>query len=168
MNKSSGKIWPYSIGAAIILVFGFCVATVVVTKNVNIQESDAYMTHYQEADRNANELIQAKIAFDQKYKIEYVSDGISEKGAVLKYKVMDINAKPINNAELALAKSRPETKEFNQQLESPVVENGVYSFSGLEFPKPGVWNIIVKVSIDEYYRFYNVKVDTRNKNAFEF
>lgn len=168
MSKSSGRIWPYSIGAAIILVFGFCVATVVVTQSVNIQESDAYMTHYQEADLNANELIGARVAFDQKYKIEYISDGISEKESILRYKVTDVNANPINNATLILAKSRPETKAFNQQLENPVVENGIYSFSGLEFPKPGVWNIIVKVSIDEYYRFYNVKVDTRNKNALEF
>jgi len=168
MSKSSGKIWPYAIGASITLVFGFCVATVVVTSKANIQGSDAYMTYYQDADAQANELIKARIAFDKKYKIKYIADGISAKDSVIKYSITDLAGKPINDAKVILATSRPETDEYNQKVENATVENGIYSFKGVEFPKEGVWNLIVKASIGDNSRFYNVKADTRIKEAFEF
>jgi len=168
MSKSSGRIWPYAIGISITMVFGFCVATIMVTQKANIQESDAYMTHYQDADANANDLIKAQIAFDKKYKIEYITDGIKEKDTVLKYKLTDINAKPINDAKIVIATSRPETAEYNQKLENPLVENGIYSFSGANFPKVGVWNIIAKVDAGDESRFFNIKADTRINEAFEF
>ena len=168
MSKSNGRIWPYAIGGSIIMVFGFCVATIVVTQSAHIQESDAYMTHYQEADANANDLIEAEIAFNKKYKIEYVTDGITSKDAVVKYKVTTVDNDSVDNAELTLATSRPETKEFNQNLNNPTVQNGVYTFTGLEFPKVGVWNLITKVKVGNDYRFYNIKADTRIKDAFEF
>jgi len=167
-KKSNGRVWPYIIGGSITLVFGFCVATIVVTSKADIQFSDAYMTYYQDADANANELIKARIAFDEKYTIEYVGDGIQEKGAVVKYRLTDLNKNPINNAKLLLAISRPETSKFNQNLESAEVENGIYTFTNLAFPKVGVWNLIAKVSVGKDYRFYNLKADTRIKEIFEF
>jgi len=167
-KSSSGRVWPYIIGGAITLVFGFCVATIVVTSKADIQESDAYMTHYQDADANANNLIKARIAFDKKYKVEYIKDGIVAKDATIKYKVSDVNGNPINNAKLILATSRPETSKYDQKFENPKVENGVYTFSGADFPKVGVWNLILKVVVDDDYKFYNIKADTRIKEAFEF
>ena len=167
-NESSGRAWPYIIGGSITLVFGFCVATIVVTSKADIQSSDAYMTYYQEADANANELIKAKISFDKKYKIEYVGEGIKEKSAIVQYRITDLNNNPINNAKMILATSRPETSKFNQKLDSSKVENGVYTFSDLDFPKVGVWNLIAKVSVGKDYRFYNLKADTRIKEVFEF
>lgn len=168
MSKSSGRIWPYAIGISITLVFGFCVATIMVTQKAHIQESDAYMTHYQDADANANKLIKAQIAFDKKYKIEYITDGIKEKNSVIQYRLTDKEANPINNAKIIVATSRPETAKFNQKLETPTVKDGVYTFSGAEFPKVGVWNIIAKVDVGDESRFFNIKADTRIKEAFEF
>jgi len=168
MNKSSGRIWPYAIGLSITVVFGFCVATIMVTQKAHIQESDVYMTHYQDADANANALIKSQIAFDKKYIIEYITDGLSPKNAVIKYKITDKEANPINDADIVVATSRPETAEYDQKLVNPVVKDGVYSFSGASFPKIGVWNIIAKVNIGTESRFFNIKADTRIKEAFEF
>ena len=168
MNKSSGRIWPYSIGASIILVFGFCVATVVVTSNANIQESNAYMTYYQDADTNANDLINNRIAFDKKYKINYVPAKLHDSESVVGYKVTDLNSKTVNNAKLTILVSRPETHEFDQKLSDAKLNDGVYSFSNVKFPRQGVWDIIVKVEVEKLSRFYNVKVDTRNTNYSEY
>jgi len=164
----SGKLWPYGVGIAITLVFGFCVATIVVTSKADIQPSDAYMVKYQEADSKANELIEARIAFDKKYKINYITNSIGAKNTEIKYELKDVEGNPVNNAEILVAISRPETSEFNQKLENPVVENGIYKFSGAKFPKAGVWNIIAKVQVGNDYRFYNIKADTRNPRAYEF
>ena len=164
MSKSNGRIWPYAIGLSITLVFGFCVTTIVVTQTANIQESDAYMTHYQDADANANDLIEAKIAFDKKYNVSFNSSEINPEGSILEYKVSDKEGNILNNAKLILAISRPETDDFNKKFDKPTIKDGVYSFSDVKFPKPGVWNLVLKVQIADDYKFFDVKVDTR-KNA---
>lgn len=168
MSLSSGKIWPYSIGIAITLVFGFCVTTIFVTESSQIQESDAYMTHYQDADMNANKLIHERMMFDKKYRLSYLSKSISGENAVIEYKVTDINGNLINNAKMKIAISRPETDALDQTLENPTIKEGLYSFNGAKFSKAGVWNIIAKITIGKYSRFYNIKADTRNTNSYEF
>jgi nitrogen fixation protein FixH len=168
MSKSSGRVWPYAIGLAITMVFGFCVATIMVTQKANIQVSDAYMTHYQDADANANDLIKAQIEFDKKYKIEYLTDRITKTGSVIQYRLTDINSNPINDATIMIATSRPETSEFNQKIENPQIKDGIYSFSGVTFPKDGVWNIIAKINRGQDSRFLNIKADTRNEKIIQF
>lgn len=167
-QKSSGKIWPYIVGGSITLVFGMCVATVMVTSKADIQESNAYLSKYQDADARANELIYARIEFDKKYNVAYVTEGIGGESPQLKYKVTDKDGNAVNDAELLVDISRPETAKFNQELKNFTVENGVYSFDGAQFPKVGVWNLIAKVKVGNDYRFYNLKADTRNKEVFEF
>jgi nitrogen fixation protein FixH len=168
MSKSNGRAWPYFIGGAITLVFGFCVATIVVTSKANIQESNQYMTYYQNADAKANDLIKDRIAFDKSCKIEYINKQLSANGTTIEYKITDINGNPINNAKLKVLVSRPETHTLDKDLENPIVENGIYKFKDVAFPKPGVYNLIAKVEVGDLSRFYNIKADTRYSNAFEF
>ncbi|WP_304545838.1 FixH family protein [Sulfurimonas microaerophilic] len=165
---SSGKIWPYILGGSITLVFGMCVATIMVTSKADIQESNAYMSKYQEADARANEFINAQINFDKKYNIEYVTESIGVDKPQIKYKVTDKSGKLIDNAEIIIDISRPETEKFNQLLETFTVQEGIYTFEGATFPKVGVWNIIARVQVGDDYRFYNLKADTRIKEVFEF
>lgn len=168
MSKSSGRIWPYAISASIILVFGFCVATIVVTSTMPVEKSDTYMMGYHEADAMANELIKAKIAFDKKYKIEYVTDGLSLAKSILKYKVTDLDSNPVDNAELVVVVTRPNNHKNDQELLNPTIENGVYTFSSITLPIEGRWDVMAKVKIGENQRFYNVKADTRVKEVFEY
>lgn len=167
-KPSSGKIWPYLLAGAITAVFGMCVWTVKVTSSANIQESDAYMTKYQEADAKANDYINARIAFDKKYNIAYVTEGIGGDQPILKYKVTDKAGNPVSDAKIIVQLSRPETAEFDQKLDRLTQQEGIYSLEGAKFPKVGVWNIIAKISVGDDYRFYNIKADTRIKEAFEF
>lgn len=164
---SSGKIWPYAIGSAITLVFSFCVMTVIVTTNANIQKSDDYMMSYQDADENANKLIKAKMLFNEKYSIKYISKGISSEKPI-EYKIVDKNNQAVNNAKIIIAISRPETHELDQKLEKFIVKNGVYSFNNAKFTKAGIYNIIAKVVIGKDYRFYNLKTDTRDIKFKEY
>nr|WP_275755648.1 FixH family protein [Sulfurimonas sp. SAG-AH-194-C21] len=165
---SKGRAWPYAIGAAITLVFSFCIATIFITESSAIQESDAYMTKYQDADLNANDFIKKRMAFDILYKIEYITGKISGDSPVIAYRVTTKDGTVLNNATIKIAISRPETDKFDKTLENPSVDNGVYSFTMEKFPKQGVWNIIAKVSIDDIERFLNIKTDTRNPRSYEF
>ncbi len=168
MSKNKGMIWPYAIGASITLVFGFCVATIVVTSKLPVENSDTYMIYYQEADANANELIKARIAFDKKYKIEYVTDGISCEETTLKYRVTDIESNPISNAKFKVIITRPNNHKHDQELTNPTFLNGIYTFSDVKLAQKGRWDIMAKVNVDDLQRFYNVKADTRAKEVFEY
>jgi len=163
----SARIWPYAVGGSIVLVFGFCVATVFIVESANIQETNEYMTNYQTAEIEANDYINNKIAFDKKYKITYIPAKLSENSR-LSYKLSDLNDKEVKNAKLTILVSRPETHVFDQKLETTKFENGLYVFDNVAMPKVGVWDIITKIEVGKYSRFYNVKVDTRYTTFSEF
>ncbi|MFA6138802.1 MAG: FixH family protein [Sulfurimonas sp.] len=168
MNKNSGKIWPYAISISIALIFGAAVATVVIATSSPVEKSDAYMMDYHEADAKANELIEARIAFDKKYKIEYITDSLNCNGSVVKYKVSDLNSNKVSDANITVVVTRPDSHQFDRELSNPTIENGVYSFDSINLEKEGRWDIMAKVSVGDLQRYYNVKADTRVKEAFEY
>jgi nitrogen fixation protein FixH len=165
--STSAKIWPYAIGGSIVLVFGFCVATVFVVESANIQTTNEYMTNYQEAEINANDYINKRIAFDKKYKIVYAPNKLT-KSAKVTFKVTDLKDKIVEGAKLTILVSRPETHVYDQKLKNTTFENSLYTFKNVKFEKVGVWDIITKVEVGKLSRFYNIKVDTRNKIFSEY
>jgi len=126
------------------------------------------MMGYHEADDKANELINAQIAFDKKYKIQYMTDELNVQKSVLKYKITDLNLNPVNEAQLKVVVTRPDNHKNDQELVSPTVVNGVYSFAPMTLPIAGRWDIMAKVKVGENERFYNVKADTRSKEVYEY
>ncbi len=167
-KKSSGRIWPYVIGGAVTLVFGFCVATIIVTSKADVQKSNAYMTYYQDADAKANDFIMAKIKFDKKYNLSYINNGINQDLTTLSYKITDKKGNPVKDAKLLVSISRPDTHEFDKKLDKFTQKDGIYTFSGIKLEKPGKWDIMLKVTIGNDYRFLNIKADTRNKKYTQF
>lgn len=166
---SSGKIWPYAISIAILTFFGAIVFSVsFIVKTAPVEKSKTYMMGYNYADLQANELIQARIDFNKKYKVSYITDTLTQESAVLKYKVTDIDGLAVNNAKILSIITRPNHHNNNQELTNPSVENGIYTFSSVTLAQPGRWDIMAKITIGEEERFYNVKADTRAKEAFEY
>jgi len=168
LSKSNGRIWPYAIGTSIVLVFGACVATVIIAGKLPVEKSDTYMMGYHEADAKANELIEARIAFDKKYKVAYVTDGLSLDNSIIKYKVSNLNSQTIDNAKIEVVVTRPNNHKYDQILKSSTYENGVYAFPSIKLPVEGRWDIMAKVSVGDLQRYYNVKADTRAKGAYEY
>ena len=165
---NSAKIWPYAISASILMVFGFAITTIVVTSTMPVEKSDAYMMYYQEADASANELIEARIAFDKKYNVKYITDGLTTQSSVIKYRVTDKESQPVNNAKIKVIITRPNNHKNDQELNNPTVENGIYTFASTTLAKEGRWDVMAKINVDDLQRFYNVKADTRDKEALEY
>ncbi len=168
MNLSNGRIWPYTITFLIIMVFSFCVATIVITSKLPVEISDTYMSYYQDVDANANKFIQDRIDFNRKYKIEYMSDRINSKGTVLKYKITDLDSNPISEVSIKVIVTRPNTHKYDMELTNPTYKDGIYSFANIVLPKEGRWDIMAKINVGEFERFYNVKVDTRTKKISQY
>jgi len=170
MNKllESGKIWPYAIGVAITLVFFAAIATVIISSKLPVEKSDVYMMGYHQADANANELINARIAFDKKYKIEYITDGLSLDNTVLKYKITTLSDEPVDDAKVMAIITRPNNHKHDQELLNPKIANGIYTFKSVRLAVEGRWNVMAKVTVGDDERFYNVKADTRAKDAYQY
>ena len=161
----SGKLWPIGVSLAITGVFGLGVWTIMVTDSANIQESNAFLTTYQKADADINKYIKARQVFDKKYTIKYITNSIGVKNPTVEYKLTDKSGHAVNDGKITINISRPETHIYDQTLNNPTVKDGVYTFSGVKFPKVGIWNIIAKVSVGKDYRFYNIKADTRGNQV---
>ncbi|MBL4730516.1 MAG: FixH family protein [Sulfurimonas sp.] len=168
MKFNSAKVWPYAIGFSILLVFCFCVATIMIAMTLPVEKSDKHMMDYHYVDAKINELIIAKIAFDKKYKVEYLTDDLSQDAAIIKYKVTDLENNPMNDAKIKVIITRPNNHKHDQELLNPRVNNGIYTFTAVTLAKPGRWNIMAKINISDVQSFHNVKADTRAKEAFEY
>lgn len=162
------KVWPYAISISIALIFLASVATVVISLNAPVQKSDTYMMDYHDADDKANEIIKESIEFNKKYNISFSRDEFSQKEAVLKYKITDKDAKPINEANIKIILTRPDNHQSDIKLDKFNIKDGIYTFEKINLPKEGRWDIMAKINIGKDSRFYNLKVDTRNNTVVEY
>ena len=150
------------------MVIGFAIATVKVAVNNPVEMSEYGMQSYHTYDDNVNDIINAKIAFDQNYTISFLTPQLHEKNNVLVYQVRDKSGNAINDAKVDVVLTRPDSTHFDVNLSAPSVSEGRYTFHAVDLPKVGRWDIMAKVSIGDKQRYYNLKADTRYPNTFEF
>lgn len=168
MNKNAGRKWPIIIAVSTLIVIGFGAVTIKTAINNPVEMSDYGMQGYHEYDRDANDIINSKIAFDQKYLISFLTPQITEKGAVLSYQVTDKSGNPVNDAKFEVVMTRPDSTKFDVNCTQASVSEGKYTFNPVDLPKEGRWDIMAKVSVGAVQRYYNLKADTRSPNTFEF
>lgn len=166
--SQKNNFWPYAIALSILAVFGASVATVVIASSAPVQKSDIYMMDYHEADDKANEIINANIAFDELFVVEFVPKTFKASGASLGYSIKDKNGNGINNAKLEVVLTRPDSNYFDVKLKSGVAKDGFYGFENIKLPKDGRWDIMAKIRIGNNVKFYNLKADTRSAATEEY
>ena len=167
-KKSDGKIWPYAIVISILLIVVASGMTIYVALEHPVEMSDSNMQEYHHYDKNANEFIVAKIAFNKNYMISYVSEKFDINDAIVVYKVTDLSGSAVDNAKINIVLTRPDNRKSDIVLDNQTVENGTYTFSAGKLPLEGRWNIMAHVVVGENERYYNLKADTRQAKAFEF
>lgn len=165
---SDGKQWPIGIISSIIFIVLACAATVYIALLQPVQEDADMMQGYHSLNANANDVIVSTIAFNKKYTLTYTGTGVSLEGATISYKLVDMNANPVNNAEIIVVLSRPVTNDSQVVLDTPNVDNGNYSFNNVKVSKKGRWNILAKVTVGNDFRHMNLKSDTLDKDVYEY
>lgn len=166
-SKTAGKKWPYIIGGSILAIIAAAVLTVIVAIDHPVQLSNDAMLDYHHYDAGANDIINAKIAFDKLYDITLSSNISDINHATLTYKVVDKRGQSVDNAEIILQVTHPFENALDKVYESATYKDGAYHFT-FALPKEGRWNFIAKVVVGDNSRFYNVKADTRQTNTFEY
>ncbi|MFA6189424.1 MAG: FixH family protein [Sulfuricurvum sp.] len=168
IDKNTGKKWPWIIGLSTLAIVGFSIATINVAMRNPVEMSDYGMQGYHTYDDNANDIINAKIAFDKRYTISFLTSQILEKKSVLIYQVKDKSGKAVNDAKIDVVLTRPDTTKLDINLTSPSVNEGVYTFAAVDLPKLGRWDVLAKITVGKNQRYYSLKADTRNSNTSEF
>lgn len=168
MFKNPGTKWPIIIGLSIVGIIGACAWTIKVALNNPVEMSEYGMQNYHEYDRDANEIIEAKIAFDKKYTVTFTTPQITEKETIVEYKLTDTAGQAINTAKVDVILTRPDINKFDVNLSNPTIAEGKYTFAPIDLPKAGRWDIMAKVSVGSDQRYYNIKADTRNSITSEF
>jgi len=168
MKKNSGIIWPIGISLSLMCVVGLGAWTIVETGKEPVEESDIYMNKYQDVDNNANDFINAKIAFDKKYSIEYLGEKLNAENAKFVYKITTKDGELVNNAKIDLIATRPQTHKQDIKLSKADIKEGVYSFE-TKLPGIGRWDIMASIEIGKDKRYYNLHMDTRtDKKPVEY
>jgi nitrogen fixation protein FixH len=169
MKKNSGIQWPIGITIAILGIVGLSVWTIKETAKEPVEESDIYMHKYQEVDDNANDFINAKIAFDKKYNVSYVGSNLDVNNTKLVYKITtkDTN-QSVNDANVTVILTRPQTHNQDTKLGAPKINDGEYSFE-TKLPGMGRWDVMASIMVGKEKRYYNLKMDTKSdKKPIEY
>jgi len=164
----SGIIWPYAIVLALLGVAGMGAWTINKAIENPVEESQIYMRYYQNTMNNVNDIIKAKIAFDKKYNLTFVTDQIHKGDTTIQYKITDKSGKSVDNADITVRVTTPYSHDDDINIENFKVKDGLYTFETIKIPKEGRWNIMAKVSIGDNSRYLNLKADTRYPNTQEY
>lgn len=168
MSSNPGRKWPWIVVGSILGVVGLSYWTVKIALNNPVQMSDLDMQDYRHFEHDANTNIKAAIVFNKKYNIEYVTQSFKSNVATIKFLVTTKEGEPVTGADISLRITRPGTHEFDRDVNLSKKGEGLYTFETVTLPKEGRWDILTKFTVDDDYRYLNLKADTRYPNVFEY
>lgn len=173
-NSNDGKFWPYMILGFIAIGVTLGVWTVKNTISLPVHESNEFMSKYQYADKNYNEILAENKKFDENYSLGF--EGLQKtnfKPKYLKrkphqyfglsdtnnfnYKVTTKNGKAVNDANVTLLVTRPQTEKDDIKLSNIKSDgNGVYAIKDLKITKPGRYILRVRVAIKDAIKYLDI------------
>jgi len=150
-NSNDGKFWPYMILGFIAIGVTLGVWTVKNTISLPVHESNEFMSKYQYADKNYNEILAENKKFDENYSL-----GLSDTNN-FNYKVTTKNGKAVNDANVTLLVTRPQTEKDDIKLSNIKSDgNGVYAIKDLKITKPGRYILRVRVAIKDAIKYLDI------------
>ncbi len=121
---------------------------------------DYYLDTYQNVERNINDIIRKQQAFDKKYDVIIAADqfvvGMNKLAITVKTK----ENQPVDDANITVKITRPDTDVYDQRPKVVSYENGRYQFEEFNIPKIGRWQIMTKIMTpDQLVSFSKTEVN---------
>ncbi|MDD3324446.1 MAG: FixH family protein [Sulfurospirillaceae bacterium] len=149
-DKKERNYWPHTI---IAMILGVIVAggwTIAIALQNPVQMDTFYMEKYAKVDNNINEIIESQEKFFKKFDIVYSTMKFTQgQNSISLYIIDKISQKRVENANISVLLSRPETNEHNLALPLQNGQDGIYTFGPFDIAKVGRWQILTKVKIDD-------------------
>ena len=162
MDKKKLNLWPYSIVASILFIIFACAMTIKIAVDNPVQMDSAFLDKYKQVDENINDILEKQKKFNALYSVEVFKDSISRGENSIKLKVVDKQNNPIDNAEVEILITRPDSVKFDIKLTPISNSNGIYNFESFQIEKLGRWQILSKVSIGDLTTFTKQEVYATN------
>lgn len=154
MTKSR-NYWPQGIVIVLIFMVCACTAVVVIAMKNPVEMDSFYLEKYQQVDENINEILAKQKVFDENYALVYKTKKFII-GAKNSFELSVKNKKDgtlLKDAQIQLMVTRPETNKYNQEIMAKQSKNGIFVFEGIEVGKPGRWQILTKIHINDKIGF---------------
>ncbi len=160
MSKERVNYWPHAIILAICGVGGLCVWTVNIAVHNPIELDSFYFDSYQNVELNYNDIIKKQKAFDKKYQVVVPHDELTyEKENTLVLDVKTLEGAAVDDANVTIVLTRPDTNKFDKKPKLLSVKEGHYTFAPFVADKLGRWQILSKVTIGELTSFNKLEVN---------
>ncbi|WP_331774607.1 FixH family protein [Sulfurospirillum sp. 1612] len=155
-EKKERNFWPHAIIGIILTVVVAGAFTVDLALKNPVQEETLFMEKYQTVDKNIHKLMADKSKFDKDFDIIYAKKKFVQGSNTFFIKIQDKKThKFIQNADITLLVTRPETNEFNQKMKPSKVENDQYIFTNIQVQRPGRWRLMTNIKVDNNYDGYD-------------
>ncbi len=169
-NNNSGKYWPYLILGFIFIGLFLGFWTVRSAISMPVHESEAYQKKYQDADTNINKILEAQQRFDAQYTLKPVGFSPSSfkpkdyaikhskavaltSGMVMQYRITTTGGQAVNDANVTLLITRPQTGAEDQTFQNLKCDNGTYSTPKVTLKNPGRYLLKLRAQIGDAVGF---------------
>ena len=152
--KTERNYYPHAIVGMIIGCVVACGYTIKIALDNPVEMDTFYMEKYQKVDQNINQILELQEKFNAKFDLEYSTEKFALGANSITLKLTDKNAQPINNANVMLMLSRPDSNKENKQIVPSKVENGNYTFGPFDIQKEGRWQILSKIEMGDFKGYH--------------
>ncbi len=159
-SKLSELRWPIGI---ILAIFGLILLSIWTIEQANKQPvvmDDYYLDTYQNVEMNINDIIAKQQAFNKKYDVIIAVDQFVIGKNKLAITVKTKDDQPVNDANITVKITRPDTDIYDQRPKVISSENGRYQFEEFNISKIGRWQIMTKIKTpDQLVSFSKTEVN---------
>ncbi len=160
-EKKEANFWPYAIVGMILTVVMLGAWTIKVALKNPVQLENSYMMKYQDVDEKINEILEKQRLFDMKYSMALDSNRLKLGKNRVEVKLFDKNGMPVSGAKIKVLLTRPDTAQYDIELDEFTYSDGRYLSREFTLEKRGRWNIVAKVELggDEGFKKYRTFVE---------
>ncbi len=159
-EEKKANYWPHAIAGSIIAVFGLCLWTIKSASENPVQMDDYYFEDYHKVEENYGKILQDRAKFDKLYNVKTIANNFiqNEKNSI-QIALQDKEGNAINDANITILITRPDSAAHNKHPKLLSVKDGVYSFESFVVKLPGRWQIKSKIKYNNLIRFIQSEVN---------
>ncbi|AOO66141.1 FixH domain-containing protein [Sulfurospirillum halorespirans DSM 13726] len=131
-----------------------CGFTIKIAMDNPVEMDTFYMAKYQQVDHSINTILELQEKFNAKFDLAYSTEKFEMGQNSITIRLSDKSGQPVNDANVMMMLSRPDSNKENKEMKPSLVENGNYTFGPFEINKPGRWQILSKIDVGEFKGYH--------------
>ncbi|KFL33524.1 MULTISPECIES: FixH family protein [unclassified Sulfurospirillum] len=152
--KTERNYYPHAVIGMILGMVVACGWVIKIATDNPVEMDTFYMEKYQKVDHSINKILDLQAKFDAKFDLAYSTEKFEIGDNSITIRLTDKSGQPVNDANMMMMLSRPDSNKENKEMKPSHVENGNYTFGPFEINKPGRWQILSKIEVGEFKGYH--------------